>query len=135
MFRAHNARRMRDALVACRTGAVRCGRPLTGPFKEKPMSANDNVLRSAIAAVIAAGAFSFTVNAIADNLDHTKDEKCAGVIKAGKNDCATSKNQCHGHVKVDRDAEAWIYVPKGTCEKIAGARTSNANDPTPGVKQ
>ena len=79
------------------------------------MSTNDSVLRSAIAAVIAAGAFSFTVNAIADNLDHTKDEKCAGVIKAGKNDCATSKNQCHGHVNVDRDSEAWIYVPKGTC--------------------
>ncbi len=99
------------------------------------MSANDNVFRSAIAAVIAAGALSFTVNAIADNLDHTKDEKCAGVIKAGKNDCATSKNQCHGHVSVDRDSEAWIYVPKGTCEKIAGARITSANDPTPGVKQ
>lgn len=99
------------------------------------MSANNNVLRSAIAAAIAAGAISFTVNAVADNLDHSKEEKCAGVIKAGKNDCATSKNQCHGHVKVDRDAEAWIYVPKGTCERIAGAHISAAVDPTPGVKQ
>jgi uncharacterized membrane protein len=99
------------------------------------MHANDNVLRCAIAAVIAAGALSFTAGAIADSLDHTRDEKCAGVIKAGKNDCATSKNQCHGHVTVDRDPEAWVYVPKGTCEKIAGARISTAVDPTPGVKQ
>jgi uncharacterized membrane protein len=51
--------------------------------EEHTVSANDNVFRSAIAAVIAAGAISFTVNAVADNLDHTKDEKCAGVIKAG----------------------------------------------------
>jgi uncharacterized membrane protein len=99
------------------------------------MSANDNVLRSAIAAVIAAGALSFAASAVADDLDHTKDEKCAGVIKAGKNDCATSKNQCHGHVKADRDPEAWIYLPKGTCAKIAGAHISTAVDPTPGVKQ
>jgi len=99
------------------------------------MRANDPIIRSAIAAVIAAGALSFTASAVADNLDHSKEEKCAGVIKAGKNDCATSKNQCHGHVKVDRDPEAWIYVPKGTCERIAGARISSAVDPTPGVKQ
>ena len=99
------------------------------------MSANDTIIRSAIAAVIAAGAVSFTASAVADNLDHSKEEKCAGVIKAGKNDCATSKNQCHGHVKVDGDPEAWIYVPKGTCEKIAGAHLSSAIDPTPGVKQ
>jgi len=24
----------------------------------------------------------------------------------------------HGHV--DRDPEAWVFVPKGTCERIAG---------------
>jgi uncharacterized membrane protein len=32
------------------------------------------------------------------------DEKCAGIVKAGKN----------------AQKDAWIYVPKGTCEKIAG---------------
>lgn len=96
---------------------------------------NNRILRNAFAGLMAAGAVAFTASAIADDLDHTKDEKCAGVIKAGKNDCATSKNQCHGHVKVDRDPEAWIYVPKGLCGKIAGAHVSMQNDPTPGVKQ
>lgn len=94
-----------------------------------------HLLRSALATLMAAGAASLTAGAIADDLDHTKDEKCAGVIKAGKNDCATSKNQCHGHVTKDRDAEAWIYLPKGLCAKIAGAQISMQFDPTPGVKQ
>ena len=96
---------------------------------------NSRILRSAFASLMAAGALAFTASAMADDLDHTKDEKCAGVIKAGKNDCATSKNQCHGHVMTDRDSEAWIYVPKGLCSKIVGAHITAQNDPTPGVKQ
>lgn len=48
------------------------------------------------------------------------NEKCAGVVKAGKNDCATATNSCAGSVKVDAQKDAWIYVPKGTCEKIVG---------------
>ncbi|TAK75872.1 MAG: DUF2282 domain-containing protein [Aquabacterium sp.] len=47
-------------------------------------------------------------------------EKCAGIVKAGQNDCGTSKSACAGSVKADRDTEAWIAVPKGTCAKIAG---------------
>jgi uncharacterized membrane protein len=58
-------------------------------------------------------------------------EQCAGIIKAGKNDCATSKNQCHGHVESDSFPEAWIYLPKGTCERLAGARVVKVKDPTP----
>lgn len=62
-------------------------------------------------------------------------EQCAGVIKAGKNDCATSRNACHGHVTTDADPEAWIYVPTGTCAKIAGARVVVVTDPTPADRQ
>jgi uncharacterized membrane protein len=98
------------------------------------MSANDKVIRNAFAGLIAAGALALAANGIAADNDHSKEEKCAGIVKASKNDCATSKNQCHGHVKVDRDPEAWIYVPKGLCERISGARISAAIDPTPGVK-
>jgi uncharacterized membrane protein len=99
------------------------------------MSASRIAIRSAVAGLFAAGLLTAGPSVLADDKDHTKDEKCAGVIKAGKNDCATSKNACHGHVKVDRDREAWIYVPKGTCDKIAGAHITNVIDPTPGVKQ
>ena len=48
-----------------------------------------------------------------------KVEKCYGVAKAGKNDCAGKTNGCAGESKMDNDPEAWIYVPAGVCEKIA----------------
>jgi len=48
------------------------------------------------------------------------NEKCAGIVKAGKNDCATAANSCAGQVKADAQKDAWVYVPKGTCEKIIG---------------
>jgi len=49
-----------------------------------------------------------------------KAEKCYGVVKAGKNDCQTSSSACAGTAKQDGQADAWIYLPKGTCEKIVG---------------
>lgn len=51
-------------------------------------------------------------------------EKCYGVCRAGENDCFGVGNSCGHTSKKDRDPEAWIYVPKGTAEKIAGARLS-----------
>ncbi|HQR51369.1 MAG TPA: DUF2282 domain-containing protein [Methylophilaceae bacterium] len=42
------------------------------------------------------------------------------MVKAGKNDCATSTNSCAGTATKDGDKEAWVYVPKGTCSKIVG---------------
>jgi uncharacterized membrane protein len=47
-------------------------------------------------------------------------ERCAGIAKAGKNDCGTAKHSCAGQAKVDGDKDEWVYVPKGTCEKIVG---------------
>lgn len=89
------------------------------------------VLRAAMTALIALGAVSTSTPSFAE---HGK-EQCAGVIKAGKNDCATSSNACHGHVTSDSNPEAWIYVPAGTCEKIVGARVVKVADPTPKGKK
>lgn len=49
-------------------------------------------------------------------------EKCAGVAKAGKNDCAFGKNSCAGSAVKDHQEGAWIAVPAGTCAKIAGGK-------------
>ena len=50
-----------------------------------------------------------------------KAEKCYGIAKAGKNDCAsTGNNSCGGTSKVNGDPKAWIYVPAGYCERIVG---------------
>jgi uncharacterized membrane protein len=90
-----------------------------------------NFVRAAMTSLFAIGAVSAATNAFADG----HKEQCAGVIKAGKNDCATSTNACHGHVTTDSNPEAWIYVPTGTCEKIVGARVVKVADPTPKAKQ
>jgi uncharacterized membrane protein len=53
-------------------------------------------------------------------------ERCYGVAKAGKNDCQTATSSCAGTSKKDHEASAWLAVPKGTCEKIAGGSLSAA---------
>ena len=50
-----------------------------------------------------------------------KAEKCYGIAKAGKNDCASTGNtSCGGTSKINGDPKAWIYVPEGYCERIVG---------------
>jgi len=50
-----------------------------------------------------------------------KAEKCYGISKAGKNDCAsTGNNSCGGTSKLNGDPKAWIFVPEGYCERIVG---------------
>jgi uncharacterized membrane protein len=46
-------------------------------------------------------------------------DKCYGISKAGKNDCAAGAGtSCAGSSKVDYQGNAWKYVAKGTCAKI-----------------
>ena len=75
------------------------------------------------AAVLALSAGSLIVSgeAMAEKKDF---EKCYGVSKAGKNDCQTATSSCAGTSKNDRQADAFITVPKGTCDKIAGGSTA-----------
>jgi uncharacterized membrane protein len=92
------------------------------------MSTHTTAVRLALTGVLALSATAFlsTASAADDN-----KEQCAGIIKAGKNDCATATNACHGHVETDANPNAWIYVPKGTCERLVGGRVVHVTDPTP----
>lgn len=45
-------------------------------------------------------------------------EKCFGIAKAGKNDCAANGHSCQGQAKADGNAKEWIYVPAGTCARV-----------------
>jgi uncharacterized membrane protein len=47
-------------------------------------------------------------------------EKCYGVAKSGKNDCAGPAHACAGQSKMDAGGKEWISVPKGTCERLSG---------------
>ena len=47
-------------------------------------------------------------------------ERCFGIAMAGKNDCAAGPGTtCAGTSKSDHQANAWKYVPAGTCTKTA----------------
>ena len=46
-------------------------------------------------------------------------EKCYGVAKAGKNDCAAGKGtSCAGTSKIDYQGNSWKYVDAGTCTSM-----------------
>jgi uncharacterized membrane protein len=95
------------------------------------MNTTDRIIQSAFASLLAVGLAAGASQAFAAKGD---TEKCAGIAKAGKNDCGTSKNACAGQVKVDNDAEAWISVPKGTCERISGGHIQTSADAKHGGK-
>ena len=88
----------------------------------------ERALKLALSGVLAASALTASTATLAAD---AQMEQCAGIVKAGKNDCATSRNACHGHVATDADSEAWVYLPKGTCERLVGARLVTVKDPTP----
>ena len=76
------------------------------------------MVRTAMAAALALGLAS-TGSALAGKKGF---EKCAGIVKAGMNDCGTASHGCAGQAKKDGAPDEWIYVPKGTCKKIAGGK-------------
>ena len=45
-------------------------------------------------------------------------EKCYGIARAGRNDCETINSSCAGTSRRDGQRDAWIYVPKGSCERL-----------------
>jgi uncharacterized membrane protein len=96
------------------------------------MKNSDRVIRTAVLSVLALGVATMSNAALAAKGDN---EKCAGIVKAGKNDCGTSYSSCAGTAKADNDKEAWIYLPKGACEKIVGASVTTSQFAQPGGKK
>lgn len=46
--------------------------------------------------------------------------RCYGVNAVGKNDCAAGAHSCAGQSTRARDHEAFVLLPQGDCQKIAG---------------
>ena len=97
---------------------------------------SNKIIISALGAIVAMGLGS---QALADEMMQNKTnttntmlnkemqsgfEKCYGIAKAAKNDCASGTETCAGQSKTDGAKEAWLGVPKGTCDKIVGGSTS-----------
>jgi len=79
---------------------------------------NNALISGALAGVVALGLLASAGEAVAAKKGF---EKCAGVVKAGKNDCGNSRHGCAGQASSDNMVDEWLYVPNGTCNKITGA--------------
>ncbi|MEO8017981.1 MAG: DUF2282 domain-containing protein [Pseudomonadota bacterium] len=78
------------------------------------MNTKTTLITAALGSLLAFGAVT------ASAADDASTEKCYGVAKAGKNDCAGAKHACAGQGSKSGDANEWVKVPKGTCERLVG---------------
>lgn len=86
------------------------------------MSKKSQFLKSTTLAIAGLTMFAGSQALAADK----KMEKCYGVVKAGKNDCASAKagaHSCAGGAKADGEKSEWILLPAGTCERLVNGST------------
>jgi len=83
------------------------------------MTSSNKALSLTVAGILAAG-LSVGANAVPDQ--PSQWEKCAGIAKAGANDCGAldKSHGCAGQAKESNQPNEWVYVPAGTCDKITG---------------
>ncbi|MDO6460042.1 DUF2282 domain-containing protein [Granulosicoccaceae sp. 1_MG-2023] len=84
------------------------------------MSKKNTVAMAAVGSLMALGMSMASTGAIAAEKDM---EKCFGVVKAGKNDCATATSSCAGTSTEDAQKDAFVVMPAGLCDKLPGGST------------
>ena len=73
-----------------------------GMMKDVPQVVKDNMMR----------------------MEKNKLEKCYGINKVAKNDCAEGKHSCAGQATQARDPQSFVLLPAGDCSKIQGGKTT-----------
>ena len=81
------------------------------------------IMQTTLAAMVAVGLAGVTTQAVAAKAGF---EKCYGVVKKAMNDCGTAKHACAGQSKVTGQGDEWIYMPKGTCDKLVNGSTKKS---------
>jgi uncharacterized membrane protein len=79
----------------------------------------NKIVKSVMTSLLALTSATTFVNA-ANSATVEKMEKCYGIVKTALNDCATATQSCAGSATKDKQPDAFIFLPKGTCNKIAG---------------
>jgi len=76
--------------------------------------------KQVVVASAMAAALAFALQASAQPAPKPKyeAEKCFGIAKAGRNDCQTANSSCAGTSKRDAQGDAWVYMPKGSCDRV-----------------
>lgn len=85
------------------------------------MNNKEYFVKSAIAAFLSLTATHSAIGA-PDDSSANSVEKCYGIARAGMNDCSTATSSCAGSAKKDKQADAFLLLPKGVCEKIVGGQ-------------
>ena len=91
----------------------------------KYMNTTNSMLTAAIGGLLVMGIAN--ANATAADM---KMEKCYGIAKAGKNDCAGkgTGHSCAGQASSNSSPKDFVGVPKGTCDKIANGIAAPADN-------
>jgi uncharacterized membrane protein len=100
--------------------------PHRGPAQPPPNNTEgfDMMKTSLLVHTAVLAAFALPVAAFAGPAAEPafKAEKCYGIAAAAANDCQTATHSCAGSATRASDPASWIYVPSGTCAKIAGGK-------------
>jgi len=83
------------------------------------------LIQSAITSLLTLTTTITTTSALAAA---TQTEKCYGIVKAAANDCQTATSTCAGSSTKDGQRDAFIFLPKGTCEKIVGGHLKDKGE-------
>jgi len=94
---------------------------------DKIIEKSPKTLGAAVASSVLAAAL-MAASPMASAASH---EKCADVVKGGKNSCAVKSLgiSCQGNATEDNMVGAWIKVPNGTCGNIIAICADNSLAP------
>lgn len=86
------------------------------------MSTNcKKIAQAAVASVVASLSLMSNAATTPATPVSSTDVKCYGVAAASKNDCGTVVSACASSIAQAGACYAWIFLPSGICEKIAGS--------------
>ena len=90
---------------------------------------NKTVLTAALAGLMIAG----VAGVASANEGMPAKEKCYGIAKAGKNDCASKSgsHSCAGHATKDNSPDDFKLVNTGACEGMGGKTMAAEKDMMP----
>jgi uncharacterized membrane protein len=102
--------------------SVNISHTINYPWRFFVMNKSSKILSSASAACLLSAAIGLAATSATAHAKPDDTEKCAGIVKAGQNDCGANGHGCAGYADTDGDPNEWVFMPKGLCDKIVGAK-------------
>jgi len=84
-----------------------------------------------LGAAVATSVLAAAMMSVSPVASAAKSERCADIVKGGKNTCASKSLgiSCQGNAKEDNMVGAWIKVPAGTCGNIVSICAGTVDAP------